>query len=80
MMVHRVAGMEMTWSGTLIGEVPRVPTDLDLTLDDAPLLKAIHQLHFVQMKREFVNLEILGTKRFFLCFPSLILSRLSCKY
>ncbi|CAG0888934.1 unnamed protein product [Darwinula stevensoni] len=50
MMVHRVGGMEMTWSGTLIGEVPRVPTDLDLTLDDAPLLKAIHQLHFVQMK------------------------------
>lgn len=38
--------------GTL---TPRMTTDFDLNLDNAPLLQSIHQLDFVQMKGKNIS-------------------------
>uniref|UniRef100_H3B3Q5 Tripartite motif containing 9 n=1 Tax=Latimeria chalumnae TaxID=7897 RepID=H3B3Q5_LATCH len=47
-LIRRVHITEDQWGkGTL---TPRMTTDFDLTLDNAPLLQSIHQLDFVQMK------------------------------
>ncbi|KFR14661.1 E3 ubiquitin-protein ligase TRIM9, partial [Opisthocomus hoazin] len=47
-LIRRVHLTEDQWGkGTL---TPRMTTDFDLNLDNAPLLQSIHQLDFVQMK------------------------------
>ncbi|XP_041314432.1 E3 ubiquitin-protein ligase TRIM9 isoform X14 [Pyrgilauda ruficollis] len=47
-LIRRVHMTEDQWGkGTL---TPRMTTDFDLNLDNAPLLQSIHQLDFVQMK------------------------------
>ncbi|XP_029685449.1 LOW QUALITY PROTEIN: E3 ubiquitin-protein ligase TRIM9 [Takifugu rubripes] len=47
-LIRRVHMTEGQWGkGTL---TPRMTSDFDLTLDNAPLLQTIHQLDFVQMK------------------------------
>ncbi|XP_015487307.1 E3 ubiquitin-protein ligase TRIM9 isoform X6 [Parus major] len=47
-LIRRVHLTEEQWGkGTL---TPRMTTDFDLNLDNAPLLQSIHQLDFVQMK------------------------------
>lgn len=51
-LIRRVHLTEDQWGkGTL---TPRMTTDFDLNLDNAPLLQSIHQLDFVQMKGKSV--------------------------
>ncbi|XP_042193884.1 E3 ubiquitin-protein ligase TRIM9 isoform X12 [Callorhinchus milii] len=47
-LIRRVHFTEEQWGKGILQ--PRMNTDFDLTLDNAPLLQTIHQLDFVQMK------------------------------
>ncbi|CAH0386020.1 unnamed protein product [Bemisia tabaci] len=49
MLIARVGSTDMTWHKDSVTS-PRLSPHLDLTLDDKPLLKAIEQLNFIQMK------------------------------
>lgn len=52
-LIRRVHLTEDQWGkGTL---TPRMTTDFDLNLDNAPLLQSIHQLDFVQMKGKNIS-------------------------
>ncbi|KAH0620228.1 hypothetical protein JD844_020286 [Phrynosoma platyrhinos] len=52
-LIRRVHLTEDQWGkGTLS---PRMTTDFDLNLDNAPLLQSIHQLDFVQMKSKCIH-------------------------
>lgn len=52
-LIRRVHLTEDQWGkGTL---TPRMTTDFDLNLDNAPLLQSIHQLDFVQMKGKHLS-------------------------
>ncbi|XP_059614320.1 E3 ubiquitin-protein ligase TRIM9 isoform X2 [Phlebotomus argentipes] len=50
MLIHRVANTDVTWHQEVTNAAPRVSPIVDLTLDDAPLLRAIDNLNFIQMK------------------------------
>ncbi|XP_037957587.1 E3 ubiquitin-protein ligase TRIM9 isoform X2 [Teleopsis dalmanni] len=50
MLINRVANTDMTWHQEVTNAAPRVSPIVDLTLDDAPLLRAIDNLNFIQMK------------------------------
>ncbi|XP_055836514.1 E3 ubiquitin-protein ligase TRIM9 isoform X1 [Episyrphus balteatus] len=50
MLINRVANTDMTWHQEVTNAAPRVSPVVDLTLDDAPLLRAIDNLSFIQMK------------------------------
>lgn len=55
-LIRRVHLTEDQWGkGTL---TPRMTTDFDLNLDNAPLLQSIHQLDFVQMKGKNISIPI----------------------
>lgn len=53
MLINRVANTDMTWYQEVTNAAPRVSPSVDLTLDDAPLLRAIDNLNFIQMKRMY---------------------------
>lgn len=52
MLINRVANTDMTWHQEVTNAAPRVSPIVDLTLDDASLLRAIDNLNFIQMKRK----------------------------
>lgn len=52
MLINRVANTDMTWYQEVTNAAPRVSPSVDLTLDDSPLLRAIDNLNFIQMKRK----------------------------
>lgn len=52
MLIHRVANTDVTWHQEVTTAAPRVSPIVDLTLDDAPLIRAIDNLNFIQMKRK----------------------------
>lgn len=43
----------MTWHQEVTNAAPRVSPIVDLTLDDASVLRAIDNLNFIQMKRKY---------------------------
>lgn len=53
MLINRVANTDMTWHQEVTNAAPRVSPIVDLTLDDASVLRAIDNLNFIQMKRKF---------------------------
>ncbi|XP_055375833.1 E3 ubiquitin-protein ligase TRIM9 [Condylostylus longicornis] len=50
MLINRVANTDMTWHQEVTTAAPRVSPIVDLTLDDAALIRAIDNLNFIQMK------------------------------
>uniref|UniRef100_A0A1A9UTJ9 E3 ubiquitin-protein ligase TRIM9 n=1 Tax=Glossina austeni TaxID=7395 RepID=A0A1A9UTJ9_GLOAU len=50
MLINRVANTDMTWHQEVTNAAPRVSPIVDLTLDDASVLRAIDNLNFIQMK------------------------------
>ncbi|CAD6999420.1 unnamed protein product [Ceratitis capitata] len=50
MLINRVANTDMTWHQEVTNAAPRVSPIVDLTLDDAALVRAIDNLNFMQMK------------------------------
>lgn len=52
MLINRVANTDMTWHQEVTNAAPRVSPIVDLTLDDSPVLRAIDNLNFIQMKRK----------------------------
>lgn len=54
MLINRVANTDMTWHQEVTNAAPRVSPIVDLTLDDSPVLRAIDNLNFIQMKRKFI--------------------------
>lgn len=53
MLINRVANTDMTWHQEVTTAAPRVSPIVDLTLDDSPVLRAIDNLNFIQMKRKY---------------------------
>lgn len=53
MLINRVANTDMTWHQEVTNAAPRVSPIVDLTLDDAPVIRAIDNLNFIQMKRKY---------------------------
>lgn len=53
MLIGRVASTDHSWHKEWTA--PRVSPNFDLTLDDKSVLKAIEQLNFIQMKREYTS-------------------------
>lgn len=51
MLINRVANVDLAWHKDLMAS-PRVSPEFDLTLDDKPVIRAIQQLNFIQMKRK----------------------------
>lgn len=51
MLISRVANTDHSWHKEWTA--PRVSPHFDLTLDDKSVLRAIDQLNFIQMKREY---------------------------
>ncbi|KAK6640188.1 E3 ubiquitin-protein ligase trim9 [Polyplax serrata] len=49
MLINRVANVDLAWHKDLMAS-PRVSPEFDLTLDDKPVIRAIQQLNFIQMK------------------------------
>lgn len=82
MLINRVANTDMTWHQEVTNAAPRVSPIVDLTLDDASVLRAIDNLNFIQIKREYmlkINFTFTYTDCLKYCFISLIYSlRLSC--
>ncbi|XP_073826739.1 E3 ubiquitin-protein ligase Trim9 isoform X3 [Musca autumnalis] len=50
MLINRVANTDMTWHQEVTNAAPRVSPIVDLTLDDAAVLRSIDNLNFIQMK------------------------------
>ncbi|XP_002065564.3 E3 ubiquitin-protein ligase TRIM9 isoform X1 [Drosophila willistoni] len=50
MLINRVTNTDMTWHQEVTNAAPRVSPIVDLTLDDAALVRAIDNLNFIQMK------------------------------
>ncbi|KAG4070019.1 hypothetical protein HA402_013679 [Bradysia odoriphaga] len=50
MLINRVANTDMTWHQEVTNAAPRVSPIVDLTLDDAPVVRAVDNLNFIQMK------------------------------
>uniref|UniRef100_A0A336MBB9 CSON013197 protein n=1 Tax=Culicoides sonorensis TaxID=179676 RepID=A0A336MBB9_CULSO len=50
MLINRVANTDMTWHQEVTNAAPRVSPIVDLTLDDASVLRAIDNLNFIQIK------------------------------
>ncbi|XP_037902402.1 E3 ubiquitin-protein ligase TRIM9 isoform X2 [Hermetia illucens] len=50
MLINRVANTDMTWHQEVTNAAPRVSPIIDLTLDDAAIVRAIDNLNFIQMK------------------------------
>ncbi|XP_065357004.1 E3 ubiquitin-protein ligase TRIM9 isoform X1 [Calliphora vicina] len=50
MLINRVANTDMTWHQEVTNAAPRVSPIVDLTLDDASVLRSIDNLNFIQMK------------------------------
>lgn len=53
MLINRVANTDMTWHQEVTNAAPRVSPIVDLTLDDAPVVRAVDNLNFIQMKRKY---------------------------
>lgn len=53
MLINRVANTDMTWHQEVTNAAPRVSPIIDLTLDDSSVVRAIDNLNFIQMKREY---------------------------
>lgn len=58
MLINRVANTDMTWHQEVTNAAPRVSPIVDLTLDDASVLRAIDNLNFIQMKRKLKPIHI----------------------
>jgi hypothetical protein len=54
MLISRVANEDISWQQEQGLASPRVSPYCDLTLDTKPLVRAIDQLNFIQMKREYL--------------------------
>lgn len=54
MLINRVANTDMTWHQEVTNAAPRVSPIVDLTLDDAPVVRAVDNLNFIQMKRKYI--------------------------
>ncbi|XP_059220999.1 E3 ubiquitin-protein ligase TRIM9 isoform X2 [Stomoxys calcitrans] len=50
MLINRVTNTDMTWHQEVTNAAPRVSPIVDLTLDDASVLRSIDNLNFIQMK------------------------------
>ncbi|XP_075153185.1 E3 ubiquitin-protein ligase Trim9 isoform X2 [Haematobia irritans] len=50
MLINRVSNTDMTWHQEVTNAAPRVSPIVDLTLDDASVLRSIDNLNFIQMK------------------------------
>lgn len=59
MLINRVANTDMTWHQEVTNAAPRVSPIVDLTLDDASVLRAIDNLNFIQIKREYILQKII---------------------
>ena len=59
MLINRVANTDMTWHQEVTNAAPRVSPIVDLTLDDAPVIRAVDNLNFIQMKRKSRNILLL---------------------
>lgn len=55
MLINRVANTDMTWHQEVTNAAPRVSPIIDLTLDDSSVIRAIDNLNFIQMKREYTG-------------------------
>lgn len=73
MLINRVANTDMTWHQEVTNAAPRVSPIVDLTLDDSPVLRAIDNLNFIQMKRK-LNFDL-----FFLYTKKYVIVTCSCK-
>jgi hypothetical protein len=68
-LVNRVSTLEMSWvkemgeNGKLSNLVASPGLELDLSLDSGPLLKAVQQLNFIQLKREIRIVKYVFPKR-----------------
>lgn len=54
MLINRVANTDMTWHQEVTNAAPRVSPIVDLTLDDAAVVRAVDNLNFIQMKRKCI--------------------------
>lgn len=53
MLINRVADTGVRWHQEVTNAAPRVTPIIDLTLDDASVKRAIDQLNFIQLRREY---------------------------
>lgn len=61
MLINRVANTDMTWHQEVTNAAPRVSPIVDLTLDDAPVVRAVDNLNFIQMKRKYTYAKFART-------------------
>lgn len=57
MLINRVADTGVRWHQEVTNAAPRVTPIIDLTLDDAPVKRAIDNLNFIQLRRKYRNIE-----------------------
>lgn len=53
MLINRVADTGVRWHQEVTNAAPRVTPIIDLTLDDAPVKRAIDNLNFIQLRRKY---------------------------